>query len=159
MERTPPGDDKKPGEEPKDKELPLPQVAEGQVPAEQGGYRGYGTSPTQSESDLFAEYQAAVGAPSAPPADDVIEGWKLRLGKAEPALLQVLAHKVGIELISTIGQNAEQLTRTLLAFEVTSRPKVQTADEANTALITQLLQEVQLESSAVVVMLAYKWCF
>ena len=144
MERTPPGDDKKPGEEPKDKELPLPQVAEGQVPAEQGGYRGYGTSPTQSESDLFAEYQAAVGAPSAPPADDVIEGWKLRLGKSEPALLQVLAHKVGIELISTIGQNAEQLTRTLLAFEVTSRPKVQTADEANTALITQLLQEVQL---------------
>ena len=56
MERTPPGDDKKPGEEPKDKELPLPQVAEGQVPAEQGGYRGYGTSPTQSESDLFAEF-------------------------------------------------------------------------------------------------------
>ena len=92
MERTPPGDDKKPGEEPKDKELPLPQVAEGQVPAEQGGYRGYGTSPTQSESDLFAEYLNAVGAPSAPPAADVIEGWKLGLGKAEPALLQVLAH-------------------------------------------------------------------
>ena len=87
MERTPPGDDKKPGEEPKDKELPLPQVAEGQVPAEQGGYRGYGTSPTQSESDLFAEYLNAVGAPSAPPAADVIEGWKLGLGSAEPALL------------------------------------------------------------------------
>ena len=33
MERTPPGDDKKPGVEPKKKELPLPLVAEGQVPA------------------------------------------------------------------------------------------------------------------------------
>ena len=133
MERTP---------EPLGKGLEEVPPPEGELAKVAGG-----TVP-RSELDpalgfVLDNFKAAVGLEGSVPTAEEVESWALALEKCEPALLQKIAFDVGVDPASIFGTAPDVLKKTVLAWEVASRPVVKSDGELTRELLQQQFSELR----------------